>query len=174
MQHGREHGALDRELEAAAGQKVGDHGVAAGLFPQPPEQQGRTDALAGQALRIAGLELRQNDGTFGVTADRHGEAFELARGNDGFLAAEIFDDALLGAAILADALDEIEVGVTSDVLFADEHARLAARRIRECQSQSPLRPHYLAPQICAVSASPQCNQWLMQAQPSKSARHCSS
>jgi hypothetical protein len=33
VQYGGEHGALHRELEAAAGQECGDHSTAAGLFP---------------------------------------------------------------------------------------------------------------------------------------------
>lgn len=130
MQHGGKHGAFYRELEAAAGQQIGDHRGAACLLPQPAEQQWRADALARQVIRVASLKLRQDDGAFGVTTDRQGQAFEFAGGKDGFLAAEILDDALLGAAVLADALNEVEVGVTSDALFADEHARLAAPRLR--------------------------------------------
>jgi hypothetical protein len=72
------------------------------------------------------LELREDDCALGVAADRGGQAFELTGGNDGVLPAEVLDDALLGASILAHALDEVQVGVTVDMLFADEHAELAA------------------------------------------------
>jgi hypothetical protein len=41
---------------------------------------------------------------------RRGEPIEFARGDHNLFAAEVLDDALLGAAILAHALDEVEVG----------------------------------------------------------------
>ena len=75
---------------------------------------------------IAGLELRQHHGALGVAGDRAGQALEAAGGDHGLLAAEVLDDALLGAAVLAHGLDEVEVGVAVDALLADEHARLAA------------------------------------------------
>src|SRR4051812_18841645 len=59
VQHGGEDGPLDRELEAAPGEEILDHGAAAGLLPQAPEQQGCADALAGKPLGVAGLELRE-------------------------------------------------------------------------------------------------------------------
>ena len=80
------------------------------------------DAPAGEPVGVAGLDLRENHGPLGVAGDGDGEALEGARGGDGFLSAEVFDDALLGAAVLAHGLDEVEVGVTVDALLADEHA----------------------------------------------------
>jgi hypothetical protein len=77
-------------------------------------------------VRVASLELGQHDGALGVAGDRGGETLEATGGEDRILAAEVLDDALLGAAVLADGLDQIEVGVAVDVLFADEHAELAA------------------------------------------------
>ena len=124
MQHRREDRALDGELEQAFGQQRLDHRLAAGLLPEPAEQQRRADALAGEPLRIAGGKLRQHHGALSVAGDRTGQTLEFTGSDDSFLAAEILDDALLGAAALAHALDEVEVGVAVDVLFADEHARL--------------------------------------------------
>ena len=126
VQDGGEDGALDRELEAAAGEQLLEHRPAAGLLPQPLEQQRAADALAGELIRVAGGEFGKDHRPLGVAGDRAGEAFEAAGGEDGVLAAEVLDDALLGAAVLADALDQVEVGVAVDVLFADEHAGLAA------------------------------------------------
>ena len=110
----------------ALGQQCLDHRLAAGLLPQPPEQQRRADALAGEPIGVAGLELRQDHGALGVAGDGAGEALEFTGGDDDLLAAEVLDDALLGAAVLAHALDEVQVGVAVDVLLADEHAELAA------------------------------------------------
>ena len=126
VQHGGEHGALDRELEPALGQQRLDHGAAARLLPQPPEQQRGTDARAGEPIGVAGLELGQHHGALGIARHRAGQAIELTRGDDGLLAAEVLDDALLGAAVLAHALDQVEVGVAVDALLADEHDGLAA------------------------------------------------
>jgi len=97
-------------------------GAAAGLLPQPPEQKGRADALAGEPVGVAGLELREDERPLGVAGHGGGQALEGAGGGDGLLAAEVFDDALLGAAALAHGLDEVEVGVAVDALLADEHA----------------------------------------------------
>src|SRR3954469_140775 len=87
-----------------------DHGAAAGLLPQPPEQQGGADARAGQPLGVAGLELRQDHGPLGVAGNRAGQALEGAGRCEDLLAAQVLDDALLGAAVLTHGLDEVEVG----------------------------------------------------------------
>ena len=98
MQHGGEHGALDRELEAAPAQQIRDDGAAAGLLPQPAEQEGCADALAGEAVGVAGIELGQDEGALGVAGDGAGQALEGAGGGDGLLASEVLDDALPGTA----------------------------------------------------------------------------
>src|SRR3954470_3435730 len=103
-------------LEAAPRQEILDGRAAAGLLPQPPEQQRRADARAGEPVGVAGLELRQDYGPLGVAGDGTGQALEGAGGGNGFLSAEVLDDALLGAAVLAHGLDEVEVGVTVDAL----------------------------------------------------------
>ena len=107
MQHGGEDRPLDRELEAPRGEQRLDHRPAAGLLPQPPEQPRRADAPAGELIRIAGRELRQDHGALGVAGHRGGQALKAAGGDDGLLAAQVLDDALLGAAVLADGLDQV-------------------------------------------------------------------
>jgi hypothetical protein len=126
VQHGGEHGTLDVELEATVGEQLPDDRLAAGLPPQPSEQPRAADAPAGELVGLAGGEFGEHDGALGVAGHRAGETFEAAGGEDGVLAAEVLEDALLGAAILADGLDQVEVGVAVDVLFANEHAGLAA------------------------------------------------
>jgi hypothetical protein len=66
--------------------------------------------------------LREDHGPLGVAGDGAGQALEGAGGSDGLLAAQVLDDALLGAAILARGLDEVEIGIAVDALLADEHA----------------------------------------------------
>jgi hypothetical protein len=121
VQHGGEDGPLDRKREAAPGEEVLHHCAAAGLLPQAPEQQGRADARAGQPLGVAGLELREDHGPLGIAGDGAGQALEGAGRREGLLAAQVLDDALLGAAVLAHGLDQVEVGVAVDALLADEH-----------------------------------------------------
>ena len=53
---------------------------------------------------------------------RASEAIQIAGGLDGFLAAEIANDALLDLAGLAHGLDQVHIGVGADALLADEHA----------------------------------------------------
>ena len=151
VQHGGEDGPLDRKLEPALSEQILDHGPAAGLLPQPPEQQRRADALAGKPLGVAGLDLREDHGPLGVAGDRAGQALEGAGGGDGLLAAEVLDDALLGAAVLAHGLDEIEVGVAVDALLADEHAKLAADLAIVRQGKTTRLLQNLASQLFAVA-----------------------
>src|SRR6185437_10129768 len=135
MAYGRLAGKIGLELSKL--------GLTASLLPQPAKQQRCADALAGEPIGIARLELREDDGAFGVAGDRGGEPVELAGGDDDLLAAEILDDALLGAAVLAYALDEVQVGVAVDALLADKHAELAADNKAIRQAQSAARPHNL-------------------------------
>src|SRR5829696_4601047 len=95
VQHGGEDGPLDRKLEAPPGKEILDDRAAAGLVPQPPEQQGCTDALAGKPLGVAGFDLRQHKGAFGVSGDGTGQALEGTGCCKGLLAAQVLDDALL-------------------------------------------------------------------------------
>ena len=59
VQDGGEDGALDLELETAAGEQVLDHRPAAGLLPQPLEQQRAADAAGGQAGGWTGAAPRR-------------------------------------------------------------------------------------------------------------------
>src|SRR4051794_18175977 len=85
-----------------------DDGAAAGLLPQPPEQERRADALAGEPVGVAGVDLGEDERPLGVAGHGGGQALEGAGGGDGLLAAEVLDDALPGAAALAHRLDEVE------------------------------------------------------------------
>src|SRR4051812_12581685 len=149
VQHGGEDGALDRKLEPALSKQLLDHGPAAGLLPQPPEQQRGADARAGKPRGIAGLELREHHGPLGVAGDGTGQALEGAGGREGLLAAEVLDDALLGAAVLTHSLDQVDIGVAVDALLADEHSRLAAGPAGVRQGKSARLAQNLASQLFA-------------------------
>ena len=174
MQHGGEDRPLDRELEAARRQQFLDHRPAAGLLPQPAEQQRRADAPAGEMVGIAGLELRQHHGALGIAGHRGGEALQPAGGDHGLLAAQILDDALLGAAVLANGLDQVQVGVAVDALLADEHARLAPEVAGFRQPISASKQQNLASRIWPAAAQAKADQRLTRPRAPKSGLHCSS
>ena len=90
----------------------------------------------------------------GIAADRAGQAFEIALFEHAFLATKILDDALLRAAALAHALDQVEVGVAVDRLFADVHGVLAALEIAYCQVITKVTHNYLAAHNCSPRNSP--------------------
>jgi hypothetical protein len=119
VQDGGEDGALDIELEAAAGEQHLDHRPAAGLLPQPAKQQRAADAATGNR---AGRHLGEDEAVLAVPGDGLQQAVEPATGGEQVLAAEWLEDALADAAAgFADALDEIEIAVAAGGLLDDEH-----------------------------------------------------
>jgi len=173
VKHADEDGTLEWKFEAAGSKQLVDHSAAPGVLPKPAEQQRCADTLAAETIEITGVELREDDRALGVAADRGGQAFEFARGNDGVLPAEVLDDALFGAAVLAHALDEVKVGVAVDALFADEHAELAPDDDAIRQVKWAVCPHYLALQDFRDPRAPQTNQWFMPRVPAKIGVWCS-
>src|SRR3954469_8787313 len=79
-----------------------------------PQIRSRSRRL--QPLGVAGLELREDHGPLGVAGDGTGQALQDSGCREGVLAAQVLDDALLGAAVLAHGLDQVEVGVAVDAL----------------------------------------------------------
>ena len=121
MQDGQKDGALDRELETPSPKKLLDNGPAAGLAPQPIKQQRSADALAVEIRCAPIVKNGEHHGSLGETRSGAGEAIEITTGLDHLLAAEVLDDALLGRAVLAHALDQVNVAVGADSLLAEEH-----------------------------------------------------
>ena len=119
MQDGGEDGALDAELEAAAGEQVLDHRPAGGLLPQSLEQHRATDAAASDR---ACRHLGEDEAVLAVSREGLQQAVEPAIGGEEILATEWLQDALAGAAAgFADALDEVEVAMAAGDLLDDEH-----------------------------------------------------
>lgn len=121
MQHGEEDGALDREFEAASGEQFMQNRAAAGVTPQALEQQRRTDALAGGTWRLGLVEQGEDHRALCEARGGSRQAVEVSVAFDLLLTTEITNDALFGLAILTDGLDQVDVGVRTDALFADEH-----------------------------------------------------
>ncbi len=121
MQHGEEDGSLDGKLETAIRKQFLHDLAAPCVAPQALEQQWRADALAGERRRAARIDEGQDHRALGEARGRSRQAVKVTATFNVFLAPEIADDALLGPAILADRLDQIDVGVAADALFTDEH-----------------------------------------------------
>jgi hypothetical protein len=78
MQHGQEHGALDREFELAIGQEVFDHRAATTVPPEPLEQQRRPDARGLDRRRLTLLDGGEQHGALGEAGARAQQPVEFA------------------------------------------------------------------------------------------------
>ena len=121
MEHGQKGGALDRKLELPPCDQLFQCCAAANLLPQPLEQQGWPDPPTQGIGRRFALDHRQHHRTLRQPGDRARQPVEIAARDNDFLAPKIGDDALLGAALLAHVLDQVDVGVGTDTLVAGEH-----------------------------------------------------
>jgi hypothetical protein len=91
-------------------------------MPQPLEEQRRSNPPTPCIGRGFVLDQRQHHRTLCQPGNRARQTVEITARNDHFLAPEIGDDALLGATVLADVLDQVDVGVGANALVAGEHA----------------------------------------------------
>jgi hypothetical protein len=105
VQDGDEHRALDREVEAAATQQVGEDRGNPQPLPQPAEQQRAADADTREA---PGLHVGEDHRPLAVAGERGDQPIELAAGQQHVLAPEGADDLLAHPPAVADALDKIQ------------------------------------------------------------------
>jgi hypothetical protein len=120
VQHRQVDGAFNVEAEAAPGQMLAQHRLAAGLSPQMAEHQIGADTVAAQFRQFADLR-RQHDGTAGMPCGGGDQAVKQVGGLDLVASPKRLDDALDMAAALAGVLDEVEVLVAANLLDANEH-----------------------------------------------------
>lgn len=133
VQHGEINGALDIAAEAAAGEKAGEHGAAAGLRPEAAEHQIGSDTRTAQFRQFAAVKARQHDRAARMPRRRGDQLVEQAGGFDLIAPAERLDHALDVSAPLPSVLDEVEIFVSPDLLDADEHGPAT------CSAQSTTR-----------------------------------
>src|SRR4051794_25006998 len=114
-------GALDGKGKTATGEQLAQDGAASGVAPQAFEQQRRADAPAGELGSSALIEGGEQQGTLRQASGGARQPIEIAAAVDLFRAAEIAEDALFDAAVLADGVDQIDVGVGAEALVPDEH-----------------------------------------------------
>src|SRR5262245_37654258 len=126
MEHREEDGPLDIELEAAAVEQPLDDLSAAGLLPEPLEDQGRSDAAGGDGRELSfGVGRDQEDGP-GEAGARGQEGIELAGLLEVVEPPEGGDDPLPGSAFLPAVLDDLEVGAGAGGLGSEEHGALVS------------------------------------------------
>ena len=121
MEDGEEDRPLDVELEAALPQELLDDPLAAGLLPEPLEDQCRPDvAVVDDRESALGVGREEEDRT-SESRPRSEQGVELAGLLELFEPPQGGDDALPGPAPLPVVLDNLEVGACPGGLGAEEH-----------------------------------------------------
>src|SRR6185437_3109001 len=124
VQHGQEDRPLDVALEAAAVEQSLDDPPAAGLSPEPLEDEGRPDASGSDGGQSPlGMGREQEDGV-GQAGARGEQGIELAGLLELVEPSEGCEDPLAWSSALPAVLDDLEVGAWSGGLGAEEHGAL--------------------------------------------------
>ena len=127
MEDGEEDGPLDVELEAASLQELLDDLAAAGLLPEPLEDQGGSDASGGDGGELAlGVSREEQDG-LSEASTRDQQGVELSGLLELIESPEGGDDPLAWSSVLPAVLDDLEVGASAGLLGAEEHGAPVVR-----------------------------------------------
>ena len=132
MQDAGEERALDREFEPAIGEQGLDDRLAAGLPPQPLEDQGRPDAPAVDREALASAHGGQHQRGFAQPPPGLQQLVELAGLQPIFGAAQRGDNMLADGAVRAPAVDDLQVATRPNGFAAEEHAHLG-NALRMCR-----------------------------------------
>src|SRR6516164_553580 len=124
MEHGQEDGPLEWELIAATLEELSDHVLAAGLLPEPLEDQPRTDAAAGVGREPPLGMVGQDQDRLGQAGPGDQQGLELTALLEVVESPQGGHDALPGAAVLPTVLDDLEVGAGAGCLGTEEHGAL--------------------------------------------------
>ena len=144
MQHGQEHGALDRKLELAVGQQVFDHRSAKAVPPKSLEEQGRADPLGVDRRGLALLEGRQQHPALGESGAGSQQPIEFAALLERVEPAQRRHHGLARLAVDPMAFHHLEVIEAARSLGAEVHAGLPFA--------STTRPDPLAGQVCIAGS----------------------
>ena len=110
VQYCEEHCALQRELVPSRSGEIGNHGAAAGLFPQPLEHQRRPNpAHRNLDRRIIGYRA-EHHGLGRKPRARTQQPFQLTTGLQVLVASQRRDHLLTNLVALAAALDDLQIG----------------------------------------------------------------
>ena len=123
VQHGHEHRAFDIEVMVAGGEQLAHDLLAAGLTPEPFEDQRRADrddVGVGRIVCVAGVFCEHHE-ALGEPSRGAQELVDGAGGGEVVEPAEGSDDGLLDALSFAAILRDLEISIRADFLDADEH-----------------------------------------------------
>ena len=126
MQHRQEEDAFQGKLETPAGQQSLDDLRDLQLVPQPPEDQGRTDAVVADGGHVATAVGGEHHDGFGELRSRLQEAVELPVLPQLIESAHRGHDTLLAAAFFPAILDDLQIDVLPGSFLAEEHGGLRA------------------------------------------------
>ena len=143
MQHGEEHRALQRKAVAAAARQRHDHALAAGLLPQPLEQQRRADASHRDGRSITGPGGIQHHRLLGEARTRAQQPIELAGGFEFVQPPERRDHPLAHLIAGPMALHDLQVDAPLRLFAAEVHVRLD--RVRTDCRRSPCSQQKTSP-----------------------------
>jgi hypothetical protein len=102
----------------------------------------------------AGIDIGEDDGTFGVPCDGGDEPVEFAGCGEDILATEGFDGALADGFAHAHAFDEIEIAVAAGDSLDDEHADVVTATPCRIQRKTAIQPKMLLLHIFCTQMSP--------------------
>ena len=140
MQHGEENRPLQCELVPARAGEIGDHGAAAGLFPQPLEHQRWSDAADGNLDRgfIGGRAQHHSLGR--KPRARAHQPLQLATRLQILEASQRRDHLLTHLVTLAPALHDLQIGASGRGLATKVHdASVAAVRTQRGDSSGKFK-----------------------------------
>ena len=121
VQHGEENRPLQCELVPARAGEIGDHGAAAGLFPQPLEHQRWSDAADGNLDRgIIGGRAQHHSLGRKPRARAH-QPLQLATRLQILEASQRRDHLLTHLVTLAPALHDLQIGASGRGLATKVH-----------------------------------------------------
>src|SRR5512135_224111 len=124
MEDGEEDGPLDIELEAAPVEESLDDPLAPRLLPEPPEDQGGSDASGDDGRELSLGVSREEEDRLGQPCARDQQGVELATLLQLVESPQGGEDPLSGPAILPAVLNDLEIGAWSGGLGAEEHGAL--------------------------------------------------
>ncbi len=106
---------FDGKLELPLLEQATDHLLAAGLFPKPLEDHGRSDRTSTHLDRFTASMRGQQQDRFAELGSRAEQAFQLARLLKLIESSQRGDNALLGASVFPAVLDDLQVDAFSGV-----------------------------------------------------------
>ena len=121
MEDGEEDRPLDVELEAASVEELLDDVAAAGLLPEPLEDQGGPDPSGGDGGDLSLGVSREEEDRLSEASAGDQQGIELSGLLELIESPESGDDPLPGSPVLPAVLDHLEVGTSAGLLGAEEH-----------------------------------------------------